>query len=98
MEREMTLTEIAERLRLAPRTLRQFLSRIRFEAIQGGRGTLLFTEDDYVKIREARRKCRSRSSRLAKVSPPTIESGALSPDDISTRLQRLRTVPLPKRR
>jgi len=60
-EPELTLDQVAERLRMKPVTLRKFLRRIRFAAIQAG-DTLLFTESDYVTIREARRKCRSRSS------------------------------------
>jgi len=93
---ELTLDEVARRLRMKAVTLRRFLGRIRFAAIQGG-DTLLFTEAGYIEIREARRKCRSRSSRRVRADPSTGVSEAPSEGSISTRLQALRTGNSPKR-
>src|SRR5215471_6243774 len=95
-EPEITLAEVAARLRLSELTLRRFLRRIGFTAIQGG-DTLLFTEADYVTIREARRKCRSRSSLPGKENPQITGSEGLSVAAISTRPQELRAGSLPKR-
>src|SRR5215469_4564437 len=98
IEPELTLDDVAQRLRMAPLTLRRFLRSINFVAIRGG-DTLLFTEDDYLTIREARRQCRSNSSRLAGGNRPTIESAGLSPpatsQNILTRLQALRSANSP---
>lgn len=87
IERELTLGEVAERLRMKPITLRRFLRQIEFQAIQGG-DTLLFTEADYLIIREARRKCRSRSSRIVDYSSA---SAAPSEPSLAVRAQKLRT-------
>ena len=46
-EPEMTLAEVAGRLKMAELTLRRFLNRIGFRAIQAGNRSLLFTEADY---------------------------------------------------
>src|SRR6266446_1892000 len=88
-EPEVTLEEVAKRLRMKPVTLRKFLRRIRFAAIQAG-DTLLFTEADYVTIREARRKCRSRSSPPGRAAPSSTESAAPSAASVSMSLQKLR--------
>jgi hypothetical protein len=92
VEKEMTLEEVAERFNMTPKSMRAFLYRIGFAAIRG-RGTLLFTEADYLAIREARRQC-SRSSRRDKDIPPITGSAGpsrpASDRDISMRLQALR--------
>ena len=92
VEKEMTLAEVADRFNLSELTMRRFLRRIGFEAIQA-QGTLLFTEDDYKAIREARRKCRSRSSLRAEDIPATTGSKGTSRPasdrDISMKLQAL---------
>jgi hypothetical protein len=94
IELELTLDEVAERLRMAPLTLRRFLRSIDFLAIRGG-DTLLFTADDYVTIREARRQYRSNSSRRVVVKPRTTASAGSSPGAIDpatfTKLRELRT-------
>ena len=85
-EPELTLDQVAERLRMKPVTLRRFLLRIHFLAIQAG-DTLLFTEADYTAIRDARRKVRSRSTGAARAAPgPAPESSA----DVQRRLAKLR--------
>jgi hypothetical protein len=94
VENEMTLAEVAGRFKIKERTMREFLNRIGFEAIRG-RGTLLFTEADYLQIREARRQCRSRSSRRAQDIPANTGYAGTSPPasdrDLSMKLQALRT-------
>ena len=87
-DRELTLEEVAARLRMKASTLRRWLRRIHFAAIQGG-DTLLFTEADYIAVREARRT-RPRSTRPAQADPGP--SDAL----ISRRLQALRAASSPR--
>jgi hypothetical protein len=85
-ETELTLEDVAKRLRMQPVTLRKFLRRIRFFAIQAG-DTLLFTESDYIAVRDARRKVRTRSTGAAVAAPgPAPASSA----DVQRRLAKLR--------
>src|SRR6516162_3902527 len=83
-EQELTLDDVCKRLQLRPLTLKRFLKSIGFRAIQGGKGPL-FTEADYLEIREARRKCRSRSSIPAPAKPPITGSAARSRSAIGQR-------------
>src|SRR5260370_30513798 len=82
---------------MAELTLRRFFNRIGFRAIQLGDRSLIFTEADYLEIREARRQCRSRSSRPAKEDPATGRSAGLSEEAISAKLRALRAESSPKR-
>src|SRR5207248_9478020 len=91
---EITLSEIAQRLRLTERTLRRFLKKINFGRFRA------FTAGDYLDIREARRKCRSRSSNpnleRVRTGGPAELSEPPTRSDISMRLQALRIAGLPK--
>jgi hypothetical protein len=91
-EPELTLDQVAARLRMKAVTLRKFLRRIRFEAIQGG-DTLLFTAEDYLTIRDARRKSLSRSTGTAAAAGTAPASSA----DIERRAAKLRDEYWPKR-
>ncbi len=81
----MTLAEVAARLRMAERTLQRFLNRIGIRAIQAGDKSLLFTEADYLEIRETRRKRSARKPAMAESSAPPMSDAA-----ISARLAALR--------
>jgi predicted site-specific integrase-resolvase len=77
LEELFTLEFVSERLKIAPITLRRFSKKMGIYGIKSN-GTLLFTEEDVVKIQEARRTCRLSSSRPASnCSPPAN----LSPPD-----------------
>ena len=86
LEELFTLEFVSERLKIAPITLRRFSKKMGIYGIKSN-GTLLFTEDDVVNIQEARRTCRSNSSRPAKAAVDTGASGALSKVNISTRVR-----------
>ncbi len=86
LEELFTLEFVSERLRIAPITLRRFSKKMGIYGIKSN-GTLLFTEDDIGKIQEARRTCRSNSSRLVKAAVEAGASVAPSKGNISTRVQ-----------
>lgn len=86
LEELFTLEFVSERLRIAPITLRRFSKKMEIYGIKSN-GTLLFTEHDIVKIQEARRACRSGSSRPPKAAVETGASVAPSKTNISTRVR-----------
>ena len=86
LEELFTLEFVSERLKIAPITLRRFSKKIGIYGIKSN-GTLLFTEDDIVNIREACRTSRSNSSHPAKAGVDTGASVASSKANISTRVQ-----------
>jgi hypothetical protein len=96
LEELFTLEFVSERLRIAPITLRIFSKKMGIYGIKSN-GTLLFTEEDIVKIQEARRTCRSNSSRPAKAAVDTGASAALSKANISTRVQAFHHKPARKK-
>jgi len=86
LEELFTLEFVSERLKIAPITLRRFSRKMGIYGIKSN-GTLLFTEADVVNIQEARRTCRSNSSRPAKAGVLTCASVAPSKANKSTRVQ-----------
>jgi len=79
----LTVEQVAERLRLKPVTLMKFVRRIRFPAIRGGDG-LLFTQDDFIILRDARRP------RPRQFQHPSLTTAAASSADVERRLAKSR--------
>ena len=96
LEELFTLEFVSERLKIAPITLRRFSKKMRIYGIKSN-GTLLFTEADVVKIQEARRTCRSSSSRPAKAVVNTGASVAPSKANISMRVRAFHHKPARKK-
>src|SRR5215471_5249243 len=91
MNRELSLDEVAARLRVSRRTLKRRIAETGLAFARPGR-TVVFTESDYQRLLKALRECRSNLSHQAREKEiSSTSSEARSTDDSMRSLRRRQT-------